>query len=88
MNLSFYGAISHAPVGLVVAVEFLGPLAVAVLGTRRPVDVVWIVLAGAGVALLAGPSSSVSGLGLGLSLAAAAGADRFNPQRLGTTLLH
>ena len=73
MNLSFYGAISHAPVGLVVAVEFLGPLAVAVLGTRRPVDVVWIVLAGAGVALLAGPSSSVSGLGLGLSLAAAAG---------------
>jgi len=73
MNLSFYGAISHAPVGLVVAVEFLGPLAVAVLGTRRPVDVVWILLAGAGVALLAGPSSSVSGLGLGLSLAAAAG---------------
>ena len=73
MNLSFYGAISHAPVGLVVAVEFLGPLAVAVLGTRRLVDVVWIVLAGAGVALLAGPSSSVSGLGLGLSLAAAAG---------------
>ena len=73
MNLSFYGAISHAPVGLVVAIEFLGPLAVAVLGTRRPVDVVWIVLAGAGVALLAGPSSSVSGLGLGLSLAAAAG---------------
>lgn len=73
MNLSFYGAISHAPVGLVVAVEFLGPLAVAVLGTRRPVDVVWIVLAGAGVALLTGPSSSVSGLGLGLSLAAAAG---------------
>jgi len=72
MNLSFYGAISHAPVGLVVAIEFLGPLAVAVFGTRRPLDVAWIVLAGAGVALLAGPSSSLSGLGLGLSLAAAA----------------
>ena len=71
MNLSFYGAISHAPVGLVVAVEFVGPLAVAVIGTRRPIDWLWIGLAGAGVAVLAGPSSAVSGLGLGLALAAA-----------------
>ncbi len=71
MNLSFYGAISHAPVGLVVAVEFVGPLAVAVIGTRRPVDFLWIVLAGLGVTLLAGPSSSVSRLGLVLSLSAA-----------------
>ncbi len=73
MNLSFYGAISHAPVGIVVAVEFVGPLAVAVIGTRRPLDFLWIVLAGAGVALLAGPTSAVSGLGIGLSLAAATG---------------
>jgi inner membrane transporter RhtA len=72
MNLTFYGAISHAPVGLVVAIEFLGPLAVAVIGTRRPVDFVWIGLAGAGVVVLGGPSSSVSGWGLGLSLAAGA----------------
>jgi inner membrane transporter RhtA len=71
MNLSFYGAISQASVGIVVAVEFLGPLAVAVIGTRRPVDLIWVVLAGGGVALLAGPSSSVSGLGLALSLIAA-----------------
>ena len=49
MNLSFYGAISHAPVGIVVAVEFVGPLAVAVIGTRRPIDFLWILLAGAGV---------------------------------------
>ena len=71
MNGSFYAAISQAPVGLVVAVEFVGPLAVAVLGSRRPLDYLWIVLAGAGVALLGGPTSSVSGLGLGLALLAA-----------------
>jgi inner membrane transporter RhtA len=71
MNLSFYGAISNAPLGVVVAVEFLGPLAVAVLGSRRPLDFVWVVLAAAGVVLLAGPTSSVSALGLGLSLVAA-----------------
>lgn len=71
MNLSFYGAISHAPVGLVVAIEFVGPLAVAVIGTRRRLDVLWIVLAGSGVVLLAGPSGSVSPVGLALSLAAA-----------------
>jgi inner membrane transporter RhtA len=72
MNLSFYGAITHASVGIVVAIEFLGPLAIAVIGTRRAIDLIWIVLAGGGVALLAGPSSSVSGLGLALSLVAAA----------------
>lgn len=71
MNLSFYGAISNAPLGVVVAIEFLGPLAVTVLGSRRLLDVVWAVFATAGVVLLAGPTSSVSALGLGLSLVAA-----------------
>jgi inner membrane transporter RhtA len=71
MNMSFYGAISHAPLGIVVTVEFLGPLTVAVVGSRRPLDFVWVALAAVGVILLAGPTSSVSALGLGLALCAA-----------------
>lgn len=71
MNLSFYGAISRAPLGIVVTVEFLGPLAVAIIGARRRLDFVWIGLALAGVVLLAGPTSSVSALGLALAFAAA-----------------
>jgi inner membrane transporter RhtA len=70
MNLSFYGAISRVPVGIVVAIEFVGPLGVAVLGTRNRLDWVWIVLAGAGVVVLAGPSGSATGLGLLLALSA------------------
>jgi inner membrane transporter RhtA len=72
MNLSFYEAISRAPVGIVVAAEFLGPLGVAVAGSRRWLDLVWIALAAAGVALLARPSGSVGLPGLLFALAAAA----------------
>jgi inner membrane transporter RhtA len=71
MNLSFYAAISRAPLGIVVAVEFLGPMAVAVMGTRRPLDLLWIALAGGGVLFLAGPSGSVSAAGLIFSLISA-----------------
>ena len=65
MNLSFYGAISRAPVGLVVGIEFVGPLTVAVIGTRRAVDFLWVALAGAGVSVLARPSGSVGFAGPG-----------------------
>src|SRR5258706_3375782 len=53
MNISFYEALDRAPLGVVVTVEFLGPLAVAVLGSRKAVDFVWVLLAASGVALLA-----------------------------------
>jgi inner membrane transporter RhtA len=72
MNFSFYEAISRAPVGVVVAIEFLGPLGVAVAGSRRLLDGLWVVLAGAGIALLAEPGGSVSAGGLLFALLAAA----------------
>ena len=53
MNIAFYESLDRAPLGVAVTVEFLGPLAVAVLGSRKAVDLVWVALAGARVALLA-----------------------------------
>jgi inner membrane transporter RhtA len=53
MNLSFYQALIRIPLGLAVALEFVGPLAIAIIGSRRALDVVWIVLAMAGIALIA-----------------------------------
>jgi inner membrane transporter RhtA len=72
MNLTFYHAISHIPLGTAVTIEFIGPLLVALAGSRRVRDLVWAVLAAAGiVALCHGFSSSASTAGL--ILAAAAG---------------
>lgn len=54
MNASFYLAIARLPLGVVVTIEFLGPLAAAVLGSRRPLDFVWVILAAVGVWILVG----------------------------------
>ena len=56
MNLSFYEAISRVPLGVAVTVEFLGPLTIAVAGSRRWVDGLWALLAACGVVLLASGS--------------------------------
>ncbi len=73
MNVSFYLALSRIPLGLAVTVEFIGPLGVAVFGSRRAVDVAWVVLAAAGIALIA-PWAGGRADALGVLLALAAGA--------------
>lgn len=53
MNLIFYFAIERIPIGLAVTLEFIGPLLVAIIGSRRLVDYCWVLLAAMGIVLIA-----------------------------------
>lgn len=72
MNWSFYEALDRLPLGVAVTIEFLGPLAVAVAGSRRALDLIWVVLAAGGVALLAlrGNHHGITALGVVFALVA------------------
>src|SRR5689334_8451199 len=75
MNTSFYAALDRLPLGVAVTVEFVGPLGVAVFGSRRLLDLLWAVLAAGGILLLT-PLTGVSDVQvdpLGLALALFAG---------------
>jgi inner membrane transporter RhtA len=70
MNWSIYQSFARIPLGIAVTIEFLGPLAVAVVGSRRLLDLVWVLLAGAGVALLGLSRATLSLAGVGFALLA------------------
>jgi inner membrane transporter RhtA len=73
MNWSIYESMARIPLGVAVTIEFAGPLLVAVVGSRRPLDGVWVALAAAGIVLLADPAGgSVDALGVLFALCAAA----------------
>ncbi len=72
MNFSFYLALDRIPLGVAVTFEFAGPLAVAVAGSRRALDVLWVLLAAAGILLLSdfGDFGSLDAVGVALALLA------------------
>ena len=74
MNITFYYAIERIPLGIGVALEFTGPLCVALLSSKRKRDLVWVALAIAGIVLLLPEIDAQTGLDpIGVILALAAG---------------
>ncbi|MCF6390382.1 EamA family transporter [Mycobacterium sp. MBM] len=72
MNVAFFEAIARIPLGTAVAIEFLGPVAVATLGSRRIRDLLAVLMVVAGVALLTGVQFGADLAGVGFALIAAA----------------
>jgi inner membrane transporter RhtA len=74
MNFTYYESLDRIPLGIAVTFEFVGPLGVAVAGSRHALDLLWVALAAAGILLLTNPfgASDLDGTGIALALLAAA----------------
>ena len=72
MNLSFYEAVGRLGLGIAATIEFLGPFALALAGSRRLLDVICAVFAAGGVVLLTGTEGAIDPIGVLLALTAAA----------------
>jgi inner membrane transporter RhtA len=70
MNWAIYQSFARIPLGIAVTIEFIGPLSLAVLGSRRPRDLLWVALAGIGVLLLGLDSTDVTWAGVAFALLA------------------
>jgi inner membrane transporter RhtA len=73
MNCIFYLSIARIPLGVAVTVEFLGPLGVAIVGSRRLLDAMWVLLAAIGVVLLASGGGHLDIVGVLLAALAGVG---------------
>jgi inner membrane transporter RhtA len=72
MNWAIYESFARIPLGIAVTIEFLGPLGLAIVGSRRPRDLVWVVLAAIGVGLLGIERGDLNVAGVAFALLAAA----------------
>ena len=71
MNLAYYEALERIPLAITVTIEFVGPLGVAIAGSRRPLDLAWVVLAAGGIVLLSDfGSADLDPVGVALALVA------------------
>src|SRR3954447_21059168 len=72
MNFCFYESLDRIDLGIAVTFEFVGPLVVGIVASRRPRDLIWVGCAAVGVLLLTRPSGSASAAGIGFALLAGA----------------
>ena len=72
MNWAIYQSFARMPLGLAVTIEFLGPLTIALVGSHRRLDLLWVALAAVGVAMLGLDTTGVTLAGVAFALLAGA----------------